>query len=253
MSIEKESNEKGVEGMGENRENRETKESTKMVTGSKEYDDIIDDLTDTDVLDDIDDDTVNDTGNGDDNKSSKKNGGTIILVGIIIVIIFSLVAFVLKSQVQPSDEQPIESVENNDESLVENENTDDKDAEEVDEKDIKEIVDSVVGKSGCTTTDRDELWKLYLLDSQMKDYAVYIDIKDTELNAVMIIEPMPDCESELNESISLVRSGFIGGMGDDNRIVVSDSYVSKVGKYTVLVLGKDAKSKGEQIENILQG
>ena len=117
-------------------------------------------------------------------------------------------------------------------------------------EELAQIVDDTLGVSGSTTTDEEELWQLYLLPSKLTNYAVYVDTTDNELSAIIIAE-VNDREF-FNSSMSLVKSGFIGGLSDNNNIVVSGSYTNQVGEYDIVIFGENSDSYGETITSKLQ-
>lgn len=185
-----------------------------------------------------------------DKKSKGKNKGKIFIVGGVFLIV--LVCICVTVMRKNNNTEPIEDVVEQTEETTTDIQTEVMPVEEIDyNKELANIVDQVVGKENCTTTDKNDLWKLYLLDFQLEQYAVYLDVSD-KLNAVIIAKPAKNNETELDESISLVKSGFLGSLSDNNNVILTDSYVNQLGKYKVVVLGDNAKNLGEKAIELMK-
>lgn len=180
------------------------------------------------------------------NKTSlSKLGKILILVGLVGLVI-GLIIMLNRSNNDNSNTANVSEVV----EVTTSDNNSIKTEEVIDiDKELEGIVDSVVGKSNCTTKDADKLWQLYLLSNELEQYAVYVDIKDNKLDAVVIAKP--NDVISFDSSISLVKSGFIGGLGDNNNIVVTKTYSSNIGDYRVITFGDKAIEYGKTITDKL--
>jgi hypothetical protein len=175
------------------------------------------------------------------------SGKKMILIGVGIIAIAAIGATIIKNSNNTTNQ--VEEVTEEVTEITTEQTVDyfQKEPEINIDEELAKIVDEVVGKENCTTKDKDELWELYLLDFQLENYAVYLDTEDDRLNAVIIAKPASGCDSAFNESISLLKSGFLGGSSDDTDVVLTDSYASQVGAYRIVTFGDNSKENGEKI------
>ena len=180
--------------------------------------------------------------------STHKSLDKIIIAVAIILIMVVLVKKVLVKDNSLTDNNT--NIEVTEETVDVQNDTDNEKEKDIDiNAELDNIVDEVVGRKNSTTEDSEEIWQLYLMQEDLKNYAIHIDTSNNKLNAIIIAEPNDGkVGKSFEEAVTLVKSGFIGGLADNNSLVVSNTYHTKVNNYRIVVFGDNAQARGEQIK-----
>lgn len=98
----------------------------------------------------------------------------------------------------------------------------------------------------------DKLWEAYVIPKELEAYACSLKNTLNDVYIVEILKPKNEYIENVEKSIKLIRSGYIGGMTGQHKIEQKNVYTEKVGSCYIVCICPNAEQIGTSILNNLK-